>query len=512
MSMIQVLLLLEHKENRRLLSEWLSASYRVLVPDTSPQLEQVFDICILDGRSLDLHWQWVQAKRAAEQPVYLPFLLISFYQDVRMATRHLWQTVDDLITKPIEKTELQARLEILVRSRKYSQQLLAANQQLQAEIYERQVLAATLSESEAKFRSLVNDSSDAIAIIKVDGTIIYASPSSESVFGFSPEELEGKNIFDFIHSDDLSSAIAPFRASLINPDKTQVSEYRFCHKDGSWRYLESRSNFSSTALQSNGIVVTSRDITKRKQAEADIIQALKTEQELNELKSRFVSMVSHEIRNPLNSISTAAQLIERYGEQWNQEKKQDFFQRIKVNVKLLTELLEDVLLIGKVEAGKLEIQPTPVAIESFCSDLLEEVKLNLDGSHQMVFTTEGKCTTAYIDKKILRHILYNLLVNAIKYSPAGSKVCLELLSQEKNFIFKVKDEGIGIPLENQKRLFESFYRADNVKNISGTGLGLFIVKKYIDISGGNISVESQVGVGTTFTVTLPLNIELKGVS
>lgn len=509
MSTIQVLLLLEHKENCRLLSEWLSANYQVLVTDTEPQLDEVFDICILDGRSLDRHWQWVQAKRAAEQPIYLPFLLITFHQDVRMATRHLWQSVDDLITKPIEKAELQARLEILLRSRKYSQQLVAANQQLQAEVRERQVLTATLSESESKFRSLVHNSSDAIAIVKADGTVTYASPSSESVLGFSPQELEGKNVFDFIHPDDLSSAIAPFRASLTNPDKTQVSEYRFQHKDGSWRYLESRSNFSPTALHSTGIVITSCDITKRKQAEADILHALKKEQELNELKSRFVSMVSHEIRNPLNSISTAAQLIERYGEQWSQDKKQDFFQRIKVNVKLLTEILEDVLLIGKVDAGKLEVQPTAIVIESFCRDLLEEIKLNLNGSHEMVFTTQGKCTNVYIDKKILRHILYNLLVNAVKYSPAGSKVCLELFCHEQNFIFKVRDEGIGIPLENQPQLFESFYRAENVKNISGTGLGLYIVKKYIDISGGSISVESQVGVGSIFTVSLPLNKEIQ---
>ncbi|KJH70902.1 hybrid sensor histidine kinase/response regulator [Aliterella atlantica] len=497
--MTQILLLLENQQNLRLLAELLSTSYQVLVTNKKPQAEQ-FDLCILDGKALDRHWEWVQARKADEEPVYLPFLLITSRQDVSIVTRHLWRSMDELITKPIEKIELQARVEILLRSRKYSQQLLAANHQLQ-------VVAANLSASEAKFRSLVNNSSDAIAVVKEDGVVVYASPSSRTIFGFSPQELEGKNVFDFIHPDDLSSAIAPFRASLINPDKTQVSEYRFRHKDGSWRYLESKSNFSHTALQSRGIVVTSRDITQRKQAEADIINALQTAQELSELKTRFVSMVSHEIRNPLNSISTAAQLLERYGEKWDRDKKQDFFQRIKVNVKLLTELLEDVLLIGKVEAGKLEIQPTLVEIESFCNDLLEEVKLNVDGSHQLIFTSEGRCTNAYIDKKILRHILYNLIANAIKYSPPGSKVCLEVFCCEEGFVFKVKDNGIGIPLENQKHLFESFYRADNARNISGTGLGLFIVKKYVDISGGNISVESEIGVGSTFTVTLPLNTE-----
>lgn len=509
--MSRILLFLEHTENRRLLSEWLGMHYQVLLSGSEvqsghavPLLDEPFDLCLLDGPALNHLWEWVQAKKKAEQPVFLPFLLITSRPDVKMVTRHLWQSVDDLVTKPIEKVELQARVEILLRSRQLSLKLLAANEDLQNEIAERQLLEAALAKSEAKFRALVQNSSDVIRVLEADGTVAYASPSSKNVLGFSPEDLEGKNAFDFVHDDDLSTAIAPFKASLDNPGETQISEYRFRHKDGSWRYLESKSKFSTAQPSLTGIVVNSRDITERKQAEEDILNALQKERELNELKSRFVSMISHEIRNPLNGILAATQILERYGEQWPKEKKQDFFQRIKTSVKQMTELLDDVLTIGISEAKKLEFKPALINLEKFSRDLLEEIKLSTGSQQAIVFVPQGKCTSTYLDEKLLRHILINLLSNAIKYSPQGSTVNFDLVCQDEEVIFQIKDEGIGIPPEDQERLFESFHRAGNVKNIPGTGLGLAIVKRCVDIQGGAIAVASEVGVGTTFTVTLPV--------
>jgi PAS domain S-box-containing protein len=510
--MSRILLFLEHTENRRLLSEWLGEMhYQVLLSNsqvqaghTMPLLDEAFDLCILDGPTLNHLWEWVQARKKAEQPVFLPFLLIALRPDVKMITRHLWQSIDELVIKPIEKVELQARMEILLRSRQLSLQLKLANEDLQSEIAERRRVEAALAKNEAKFRALVQNSSDVIRVLDADGTVTYASPSSQNVLGFSPEELEGKNAFDFVHTDDIYPATTPFQASLANPSETQISQYRFRHKDGSWRYLESKSNFSPTDTSLNGIVVNSRDITERKQAEEDILSALKKERELNELKSRFVSMISHEIRNPLNSILAATQILERYGEQWPNEKKQDFFQRIKTSVKQLTELLDDILVIGKAEEKKLDSKPVTVDLKKFSSDLIEEIKLSTGSEHAIVFVTRGQCTNAYLDEKMLRHILINLLSNALKYSPPGSTVHFELLSQDNEVIFEIKDEGIGIPLEDQQRLFESFHRATNVKNIPGTGLGLAIVKRCIDIYNGKINFKSEVGVGTTFTVTLPL--------
>jgi PAS domain S-box-containing protein len=511
--MNRILLLLEHKENRRLLSELLATRYEVILPNSDTEaseffLDQVFDLCILDAITLDKRWRWVQAKREAEQPVLLPFLLITSRQDVGMVTRQLWQNIDDLITKPIEKAELQAQVEVLLRSRQLSLELNAANEKLGREIAHRQHLVSALAKNEAKFRALVQNSSDIITVLDADGTVTYQSPCSKNVLGFDAEELEGKHFFDFVHPDDVTTAIAPFQSSLNNPSETQISEYRFRHQDGSWHYLESRINFPGIDSDLNGVIVNSRDITERKQAEAEIRNALTQAQELNELKSRFVSMVSHEIRNPLNSVLAATEILERYGEQWSPEKKQEFFQRVKNGVRKMTDLLDDILFMGRVETGRLEVKPAPFDLENFCRDLVKEIKLSTSSQHAIAFISQGQCADAYLDKKLLGHILTNLLSNAIKYSPQGGTINFKLTCQDGEVIFQIQDRGIGIPPEDMERLFESFHRASNVKNIPGTGLGLAIVKRCLDLQKGKISVTSEVGKGTIFTITLPLHSEI----
>src|SRR4028118_849524 len=409
--MSRILLLLEQTENRRLLSEWLGSTgdsasrpYEVLLSDSQiregdavPLLDEAFDICILDGAALNHHWEWVQAKKKAEQPVFLPFLLITLRPDVKMVTRHLWQTIDDLVTKPIEKLELQARVEVLLRSRRLSLELKVANEKLQNEITERKQAQEALVESEAKLNTLIQNSSDIIEILESDGTIRYKSPSTQSLLGFSPEELEGKNHFDFVHADDYQKAKEHFQQGLNNPGNTQVSEYRFRHKDGSWHYLESKSNFIDNHV--NQIVVNSRDITERKQAEEEVRKALKKERELIELKSRFVSMVSHEIRTPLNVILASSQILERYSDKWSNEKKNEFFSRIKESVNKMTELLNDVLLIGKVEFGKKDLNLAPVDLIKFCRELVGEIQLSAGEHHTIVFVSKRQEATAYIDKK-----------------------------------------------------------------------------------------------------------------
>jgi signal transduction histidine kinase len=216
---------------------------------------------------------------------------------------------------------------------------------------------------------------------------------------------------------------------------------------------------------------------------------LKKERELIELKSRFVSMVSHEIRTPLNVILASAQILERYSEKWSIEKKNEFFSRIKESVKKMTELLNDVLLIGKAELGKADLNPVQLDLEKFCTELVAELQMGTGGNHRINFVKKSQNADAYVDKKLLRHSLINLLSNAVKYSPQGSTVHLELSCQDLEVIFKIKDEGIGIPVEDQDKLFESFHRASNAKNIPGTGLGLTVVKQSVDIHGGKISCE-----------------------
>jgi len=245
----------------------------------------------------------------------------------------------------------------------------------------------------------------------------------------------------------------------------------------------------------------------RYEAERQIDQALKKEQELNLLKSNFISMVSHEFRTPMFTILLSAELLENYRSQWTEEKQLTHILRIQNAIKQMQELLEQVLTIGQAEAGKIDCQRISIDLEKFCHQLTEEMQLMTKKDQNIIFINENLSKNVSIDEKILRHVFTNLLSNAIKYSPGGSTIRFRLRCEEDNSqvaIFQVQDQGIGIPLEDQNHLFGAFYRCSNVGNISGTGLGLAIVKKSVEAHGGEITFESQVNVGTTFNVVIPL--------
>ncbi|MBD2742903.1 PAS domain S-box protein [Coleofasciculus sp. FACHB-1120] len=244
---------------------------------------------------------------------------------------------------------------------------------------------------------------------------------------------------------------------------------------------------------------------QRKRAEEEIHSALEKEKELHELKSRFVSMTSHEFRTPLATILFSAGLLENYGFKWTEDKKKIHLHRIQTAVQRMNGMLDEVLLIGKTEAGKTEFNPAPIELETFCQDLVAEMQLTAGDRHSLIFTSKGACPAASIDEKLLRHILSNLLSNGIKYTPGGGIIKCELTCHNGEATFQIKDQGIGIPPQDRQRLFETFHRASNVGNIPGTGLGLAIIKKFVDLHKGQITVESEVGVGTTFTIKLPLN-------
>ncbi|MFN6535939.1 MAG: ATP-binding protein [Nostoc sp. EkiNYC01] len=234
---------------------------------------------------------------------------------------------------------------------------------------------------------------------------------------------------------------------------------------------------------------------------AELVKA----KELNQFKSEFVSMLSHDIRNPLNTILLAAGLLQNHDEKLTKEKKFNHLQMIRSAIKNMAQLLDEVTFIGKADSGRLRCELVCLDLEAFCRQLINEAQLTANDKHlSLMFASFGQLGEALWDESLLRHILGNLLSNAIKYSLPGGMVRFELIGQEEAVIFRVQDWGIGIPEENQKRLFEPFRRADNVGNIPGTGLGLAIAKKCVEAHGGEIVVNSQVGVGTTFTVTLPL--------
>lgn len=246
----------------------------------------------------------------------------------------------------------------------------------------------------------------------------------------------------------------------------------------------------------------------RHKAESIIQSALEREKEINELKSRFVSVVSHEFRNPLNTILFSTELLQRYGTQITEQKKETYLDRIQGSVKRMNELLTDVLTVGETEAGKLQFCPQSLDLIRFCKELVEEFHLTEKRKCSIAFShrqTSESDAFPRLDGRLLRHILTNLLSNAVKYSPKGDLIEFKLNFSDRSAIFRIQDHGIGIPKSDQAGLFQSFHRASNAKAIPGTGLGLSIVKQCVDLHGGTIAVESEENQGTLFTVTLPLD-------
>jgi len=228
------------------------------------------------------------------------------------------------------------------------------------------------------------------------------------------------------------------------------------------------------------------------------------EKELVELKSRFVTMASHEFRHPLSVILSSTDLLEAYGESWPAEKRREHFVRIQTAVKGMAQMLDQVLVVGKAQAGMLEFRPAAVDLEAFCRGLVDEVQKNAGNGHRVAFSAHGEWGRVSMDENLLRHIFTNLLSNAVKYSPDGGTVHFDVFSEDSLAIFEIRDEGIGIPAEDLPRLFEIFHRGRNVGSISGTGLGLAIVKRGVDLHGGTIRVLSGLGKGTRFIVKIPV--------
>ncbi|WP_009634587.1 PAS domain S-box protein [Synechocystis sp. PCC 7509] len=366
------------------------------------------------------------------------------------------------------------------------------------DITERKQTEAAFRSSLATNHALVNALPDLMFRISADGIFVNFKASKTHQVPIPPEEFLGKSVCEVMPTDVAELTMNGIK-NAIATGELQVFECQMFLNDPTCQY-EARISVSGE----NEAIVIVRDITERKRAETEVSSALKTEKHLNELKSRFVSMTSHEFRTPLTTILSSAELLEDFGAIWSEEKKQLYFHRIKDTVKHMTQLLDDVMLIGKAEMGKLDCHPILLDVVQFCRDLVDELHPASIRNHHIAFVSQTNELHAYIDEKLLRHILSNLLSNAIKYSPNGGIINFDLDCQQKEVSFKIQDRGIGIPKIEQEGLFSSFYRASNVGNISGTGLGLAIVKKAVDSHQGKIAVESAVGIGSTFLVSIPL--------
>ncbi len=395
--------------------------------------------------------------------------------------------------------------------------------------------------------ALFKHATEGIIVVDNHGTIAMVNPTAMDLFGYEEEVLTGNKIEILIPFRQAKAHVTQRVSYMREPRARGMGHNRDLfarRRDGSEFPVEvSLSPFSTS--EGDFVVAFVVDITNRKRQEnalkeanqeiqklntelemrveqrtqelaeallkletsqKEVIRSLEKERELNDMKSKFVTVASHEFRTPLATILSSASLIGRYVHTEDDEKRQKHVQRIKSAVNNLTEILNDFLSIGKLEEGHMQSVPVLINMPTCCGDLLDEIKSVCKEGQTIRYSHKG-ADEAWLDMHLVRNVLINILSNAIKYSETYTEIWFRTRVDGEGVHFEVEDQGIGIPQSDQAHVFERFFRAHNAGNAQGTGLGLNIVSKYIDLMKGKIWFESNPGEGTTFYVTLPNHLE-----
>ncbi|MFZ9387936.1 MAG: PAS domain S-box protein [Chitinophagaceae bacterium] len=398
--------------------------------------------------------------------------------------------------------------------------------------------------------SLFENSTEGIIISDGSGNIILVNPSAQKMFGYQSDELVGKPIETLIpersrtHHHDYRNGFynKPTNRSMAQnrdlagrkkdgadiPGEVSLSHYRYENqlfviafivditrrkeieasmlrqqKELEKIHSEIRKlNAELEAKVEERTIILREALLKLEESQTELSEALEKEKQLNEIKSRFVAMASHEFRTPLSTVLSSASLLSKYTGSDDQVKRDRHIYKIKNSVKHLNDILEDFLNLGKLDEGKVEAETCVFSLVEFMEETTEEVRGLLKPGQQLEHRHTGP-DTVDSDKKLLKNIMFNLISNAIKFSGDGSLIELSSTVTESGFRLGVKDQGIGISEADQAHLFSSFYRAANATNIQGTGLGLHLVKRYADLLQGTISLQSELNKGTLVNIFIP---------
>lgn len=408
-----------------------------------------------------------------------------------------------------------------------------------------------IHEDELRAQAIFNASVDGIITISANGIIEFINPAASEIFAYHANEVIGKNISMLMpqphrkqHDKYLSNYSTTGKKKIIGigreveglrkdgvtfPFRLSVSEVKlksksiftgFIHDisdqkkaekalleltDKLERKVKQRTKDLAQVIEET-LTVNQQlqiEIKKRKLAEQEMQITLTKELELGELKSRFVSMASHEFRTPLTGILSSITLIGKYNTLGQEEKKQKHVKRIRSSVENLTNILNDFLSLDKLQAGKIKCHPREFDFSFFLKEFIVEAKSLKNANQKIIVTQNNDVNLFYSEPQLLKNILFNLFSNAIKYSTEDGKIKIESSLTKSGLTLKITDEGMGIPKSEQKHLFERFFRAKNASNIQGTGLGLNIVQQYVRLLGGEINYESEENIGSTFQIKIP---------
>ncbi|MFB2918388.1 sensor histidine kinase [Aerosakkonema funiforme] len=446
----------------------------------------LFDVALLDLSLPDSDGLETVAEFNAAAPD-IPIVVLTGADDEEMGLQAVAKGAQDYIVKD------QITVQLLVRAIRYA--------------IERGQILKQLHDSERRFRGIFDQTFQLMLLLSPEGIILEINKTSLAFCGGKQNDFVGSPLWEIDCLYDSQVTQEWLKSAIANAAEGNFvrNELQMCGAESAIVWIDlSLKPLKDERGKTILLIAEGRDISDRKRAEAEVLKSLEKERELNQLKSSFISMVSHEFRNPMTAIRTAAQILQSYGDRLTEEQKIKYFDQIKNAVNNTTQLLEEVLLLGKTDANRLQYQPATLDLKDFCRELMENLQFTATEQHNITFTCAGECSQVEMDEFLMGHIFNNLISNAIKYSPQGGNVRFNLICQNGTAIFQIQDEGIGIPLKDRQHLFETFYRGSNVNRIQGTGLGLAIVKKCVDLHRGQIQLQSDVGAGTTFIVTLPL--------
>lgn len=397
---------------------------------------------------------------------------------------------------------LNSREELEEEVKKRVTELSKINKELNESIRLHKNLEQSLQYSRRFLNKIINAVSNPIYVKDEKHTYILVNSAFCNLVEKNKYEVIDKNEFDIFNNEN-ARMVYEKDESLLKREASELNYQFEMQINGKRKIMVVKKEFFEDENEEKFIVCSAVEITKIVQAEEEILNALHKEKELNELKSKFVSMVSHEYRTPLTAIMSSVELLELFGSDMLTDEKKRYYDRIYASIKYLTGMLNDILTLNRTEAGKMIFNPAELEVVGFCRKLAADTMYSFSNKVNILVSSTHEEANLNLDAKLLNLILANLLANAVKYSFQGSEIFFILEIREKSILFIIKDKGTGIPKEEHSKIFEAFFRAKNVLNIPGSGLGLSIVKRCVDLHNGKVSFTSEENVGTEFRVILP---------